>query len=30
LEAQKLQHEIMKDFPNTLVISDSIDFPRLD
>ena len=30
LEAQKLQHEIMKDFPNTLVISDSIDLPRLD
>jgi hypothetical protein len=30
LEAQKFQHEIMEAFPNTLVISDSIDFPRLD
>lgn len=30
LEAQKFQHEIMKDFPNTLVILDSIDLPRLD
>ncbi|MDA9261937.1 SPOR domain-containing protein [Flavobacteriales bacterium] len=30
LEAQKFQNEIKKAFPYTLVISDSIDLPRLD
>lgn len=30
LEAQKFQQEIKETFPNTLVISDSIDFPRLE
>jgi len=30
LDAQKFQHEIKESFPNTLVISDSIDLPRLD
>lgn len=30
LEAQKFQNEIKKAFPFTLVISDSIDLPRLD
>ena len=30
LDAQKFQHQIMKDFPNTLIISDSIELPRLD
>ncbi len=30
LDAQKFQNEIKGTFPNTLVISDSIELPRLD
>ncbi|MEN8927741.1 MAG: SPOR domain-containing protein [Flavobacteriales bacterium] len=30
LEAQKFQHEILMNFPNTLVISEMIELPRLD
>lgn len=30
LEAQKFQHEIKKDFPNTFVVFCSIELPRLD
>lgn len=30
LDAQKFQHEIKKDFPNTLIIPHAIELPRLD
>ena len=30
LEAQKFQNEIAKDFPNTLIITDYIELPRLE
>ena len=30
LEAEKMQHEIKEDYPNTLIVTDLIDFPVLE